>query len=617
MIAARLGKMKYRRAFTKSFWWGSPGRQDGCMVDLLERLQDAPPDWLAAVSRFRAALARVNDLSAERARAALSIMRLPMLRQDARSADAAISAADAELRTLEAHRLAAEDRLQDAGRRHSKTSDALEGQRRDKPGLLVSVSTRFRAGREWHAEYTALREKHLAAERELESAWQQALATESRIADAKRTGMQARDKLNRLTDEFKLESDLIAEGRRLWGDHVPDGPEFFTATRDDELEDSREKTAAWADEEFTLARTELFLAALALHKAFITAQAARFRRNLSALMDILNGQGRAADHAVLAAWQTFFLVVPVVSTTFASMAPLFGGLGGESLGWLFIDEAGQAAPQQAAGAIWRARRAVVVGDPLQLEPVVTLPLGGQRALLRLFGVDQEWAPKFSSVQQVADRLASYGTWLPRQGPDDSGVVWVGMPLRVHRRCDQPMFDISNEIAYDGLMVYGTPVRDPFRGRSIWWDVRSSDSRGHWIPAEGVALRQILSDLQSRGIPAADIRVISPFKQVIEGAMAIHREVFPDVEVSMANRQKWIGTVHTMQGKEADVVLLVLGGNPDQANARMFATETPNLLNVAVTRARRRLYVIGNRETWGSERYFDVLAAHVEQWQPFT
>jgi hypothetical protein len=31
-----------------------------------------------------------------------------------------------------------------------------------------------------------------------------------------------------------------------------------------------------------------------------------------------------------------------------------------------------------------------------------------------------------------------------------------------------------------------------------------------------------------------------------------------------------------------------------------------LLNVAVTRAKRRLYVIGNHETWGSERYFTAL-----------
>jgi len=41
----------------------------------------------------------------------------------------------------------------------------------------------------------------------------------------------------------------------------------------------------------------------------------------------------------------------------------------------------------------------------------------------------------------------------------------------------------------------------------------------------------------------------------------------------------------MQGKEANVVILVLGGNPGRLNAHAFAIDTPNLLNVAATRAR--------------------------------
>ena len=46
----------------------------------------------------------------------------------------------------------------------------------------------------------------------------------------------------------------------------------------------------------------------------ILAEAPTFRQNLSALMDILGGKGRPSEAATLAAWQTFFLVVPVVST---------------------------------------------------------------------------------------------------------------------------------------------------------------------------------------------------------------------------------------------------------------------------------------------------------------
>jgi superfamily I DNA and/or RNA helicase len=78
-------------------------------------------------------------------------------------------------------------------------------------------------------------------------------------------------------------------------------------------------------------------------------------------------------------------------------------------------------------------------------------------------------------------------------------------------------------------------------------------------------------------------------------------------------KKWVGTVHTMQGKEANAVIIVLGGNPERLKARTFAIGSPNLLNVAVTWARRRLYVIGNRRTWGTAPYFEDLADRMDTW----
>jgi hypothetical protein len=89
-------------------------------------------------------------------------------------------------------------------------------------------------------------------------------------------------------------------------------------------------------------------------------------------------------------------------------------------------------------------------------------------------------------------------------------VWVGAPLRVHRRCDRPMFEVSNRIAYNGLMVFGTPVdRKPFHGENAWIDVRSSVSGSNWIPAEGDMLGEVLAGLRDNGgVAAAQIRVIS-------------------------------------------------------------------------------------------------------------
>nr|WP_203227758.1 AAA domain-containing protein [Calorimonas adulescens] len=65
--------------------------------------------------------------------------------------------------------------------------------------------------------------------------------------------------------------------------------------------------------------------------------------------------------------------MPVVSTTFASVSTFLKYIGKEELGILVIDEAGQATPQSALGAIWRTSKAIVIGDPMQIEPIVTVP----------------------------------------------------------------------------------------------------------------------------------------------------------------------------------------------------------------------------------------------------
>lgn len=294
---------------------------------------------------------------------------------------------------------------------------------------------------------------------------------------------------------------------------------------------------------------------------------------------------------------------------------MFGPLGKEELGWLLIDEAGQALPQAGVGALWRAKRAVVVGDPRQLEPISQLPPQVQRELARPFGIRPDFIPAGRSAQALADRRSRLGTYVQT----DADPVWVGMPLRVHRRCETPMFEMSNELAYGGLMVHGTtPERLPAVGPqcppSSWFDVGRRTASGRWVDEQGAVLGRTLTGLLTKhGVPLEEIYVLSPFRVVVRECRMIARntlragfEQVPDgLDEFLA---KHIGTVHTMQGKEADVVILVLGTDLTPGHrARDWVGASPNLLNVAVSRARRRLYVIGSYSEWHDAPNFGVFA----------
>lgn len=67
-------------------------------------------------------------------------------------------------------------------------------------------------------------------------------------------------------------------------------------------------------------------------------------------------------------------------------------------------------------------------------------------------------------------------------------------------------------------------------------------------------------------------------------------------------------MHTFQGRESEAVFLVLGA-PDvsQTGARNWAGHPPNLANVAVSRAKEVLYVVGNRELWRTHGSFRVVS----------
>jgi hypothetical protein len=407
----------------------------------------------------------------------------------------------------------------------------------------------------------------------------------------------------------KTKEEWFAIKTKLKYGHEKMGRSFMDV-RSAKDEKDLQQSSPWLFDEFQQARNALFVCAFELHRAFIDAAAEELKDNLSVVSAMLKGTGVREIGRSL--WASLFLVVPAVSTTLASFPKMFAGLGKEELGWLLIDEAGQTTPQSAVGAIWRSKRAVVIGDPFQIEPIAEISKRLSESIFGSFGLSYvEWSATETSVQGISDRVSKVGTSLDHE----NGTGWIGLPLTVHRRCEDPMFSISNNIAYANRMVYATAegdsrIRDVL-GKSRWIDVKEYCA-DKWSEREGDEVLQMLKSIKSAGIKNPDVFFISPFRNVVSKLREAITKDGVLAGLVPGTPHDWIqnrvGTIHTFQGKEAETVVIVLGASDDASSgARNWAGSTPNLLNVAVTRAKRSLYVIGDRDVWKRVGFFGVLS----------
>lgn len=215
--------------------------------------------------------------------------------------------------------------------------------------------------------------------------------------------------------------------------------------------------------------------------------------------------------------------------------------------------------------------------------------------------------KTVSVQSFADNLNSFGTWL------DNGTdypEWVGCPSLVHRRCISPIYDISNEISYNGIMKQQTREPDAKKESSFvyeksqWINVTGKEkgNKNHFVETQAQKVCEILEKSFSKS-ENHNLYIISPFTSVVDGMKAYIKAYKKNTVGTTLNRceMEWlernIGTVHTFQGKEANEVIFLLGcdTSPEARGAVNWVNN--NIVNVAVTRAKYRLYVIDDEKAW--------------------
>ena len=385
-----------------------------------------------------------------------------------------------------------------------------------------------------------------------------------------------------------------------------------------------QESCPWGVEEFNRLREELFAYSLSLIEAYIV-NSKGIKANLKLLKLLLSGKNlgysiEERKNVFKECIHTLNLLIPVLSTTFASVSRAFKDFEENELGIVIIDEAGQATPFSAMGLLYRANRCIIVGDPLQVEPVMTVTSTLIRAIANKYELNKlekefniagkifNYTSPSLSIQTLADYANLYYGKI--------GETEVGCPLVVHRRCLSPMFDISNRISYDNRMINKCmPDKKPIDyvlEKNEFIDVKGQEvgNGNHYVKEQGDKIIEIIKDcIENREINVFDnfknLYVISPFTTVINGLKNDIKKAFKDQDEKKVEDwcDKCLGTVHKFQGKEANSVILLLGCDNNSKSSAQWAAQAANILNVAATRAKKRFAIIGDLELWGKLNFF--------------
>ena len=250
---------------------------------------------------------------------------------------------------------------------------------------------------------------------------------------------------------------------------------------------------------------------------------------------------------------------------------------------LIIDEASQCDISSALPMIQRSKQIVVIGDPMQLKHITNVTSyeeGEIKAALNLTENNRASYRDVSLWDYCNTLLNSTGT--------------TSVVLDNHFRCNYGIIGYSKEFFYRRRLGINLNIKTTSGNANIdqegiiWEDVIGSQKNEMQNINEEEAKRCIeIAEKLAKKYPDISIGIISPFKhQAQEISSMIHKDLSGQIVSD---------TVHKFQGDEKDVIIysLVVTDDSSEGKIRWIDYSVPNLVNVAVTRARKALYIVGN------------------------
>lgn len=252
---------------------------------------------------------------------------------------------------------------------------------------------------------------------------------------------------------------------------------------------------------------------------------------------------------------------------------------------LIIDEASQALEPECWNAMLKADRTILAGDHLQLSPVVK----------------SDSAKKLGLGVTLLDRM--------------SGKINFDYMLKVQYRMHESILQFSNAQFYDNKLLSDEKVKfrcipnDTHTVQFIdtsgcgFYEEFDQKKRSYRNSQEYFILREYLLTQKEKQLPYS-IGIISPYASQVN---YIRTEIIGDKDFEGMDIQ--VDTVDGFQGQEKDVIYISFVRSNDQANVGFLADE--RRLNVAMTRAKLKLVMVGDLSTLSSNKLFNDLAKFIE------
>jgi DNA polymerase III delta prime subunit len=257
--------------------------------------------------------------------------------------------------------------------------------------------------------------------------------------------------------------------------------------------------------------------------------------------------------------------------------------------WLVLDEANKVRANEALALMPLAKRWVMIGDLKQLPPVM-----------------EEAASTFK-IEQPLDEVVrddSFYGWIWDRVPATSRIM---LPRQYRMR--EPIGRVVSDLFYEGKLIHEAPhprmpLPWPFDRELVWVDTGAQDeyrdAQRSVANEFEVALCKDITSIIRRRVRKAKLAVIAMYNSQVNRLQGSLKGIVPPDDIE---------SVDAFEGRESDAVILSLVRSNDRA-AIGFLND-PNRVNVAISRAKKLLVIVGDSKTviGGAPELFGPLFEH--------